>query len=183
MDHFYERIEGWFDYQQLYLDMIAAAPDNAHFAEVGCHHGRSAAFMAVEIANSGKNIKFDCIDPWDGRSESGTGYNNSHNQFILNLEPAAGFFNAVVAASPEAAEEYADQSLDFVFIDAIHLYENHHADILAWLPKIKPGGYIGGHDYVKDHSNGIERAVRELLPDHKVYDGALLGSWLYHKIQ
>lgn len=181
MDHFYERIEGWFDFQELYTDMVAAAPNVAHFVEVGCHHGRSAAFMAVEIANSGKQIQFDCVDPWDGRSETGTGYNNNLAQFMLNLEPATGFFTAIQAASPEAAESYAKESLDFVFIDAIHLYENHHADILAWLPKIKTGGYIGGHDYVKGHSNGIERAVSELLPDHKVYEGSLVGTWLYHK--
>ena len=41
----------------------------AHFVEVGSYKGRSTSFMAVEIANSGKQIKFDCVDTWEGSPE------------------------------------------------------------------------------------------------------------------
>ena len=37
--------------------------------EVGSFLGKSAVFMAVEIINSGKRIKFDCIDHWKGSEE------------------------------------------------------------------------------------------------------------------
>jgi Methyltransferase domain/Protein of unknown function DUF115 len=65
--------------------------------------------------------------------------------------------------SVAAAKLHADASLDFVFIDADHSYEGCSADIMAWLPKIKPGGFISGHDY--DNTEypefGVKRAVDE----------------------
>lgn len=67
--------------------------------------------------------------------------------------------------SREAAKGIADASLDFVFIDADHSYEGCKADIEAWLPKIKPGGFISGHDYENTAypKFGVKRAVDEMF--------------------
>jgi hypothetical protein len=63
--------------------------------------------------------------------------------------------------SVAAAHTFLNQSLDFVFINADHSYEGCAADIHAWLPKVKAGGWIGGHDY--DNTDypgfGVKRAV------------------------
>jgi predicted O-methyltransferase YrrM len=45
-----------------------------------------------------------------------------------------------------ASHGFGDNTLDFVYIDAEHSYEGVRADIHAWLPKIRKGGCIGGHD-------------------------------------
>lgn len=65
--------------------------------------------------------------------------------------------------SLSAAAAVPDQSLDFVFIDADHSYEGCAADIDAWLPKIKPGGFLSGHDYENTAfpQFGVKRAVDE----------------------
>lgn len=65
--------------------------------------------------------------------------------------------------SVEAAKDIPDGSLDFVFIDADHSYEGCKADIEAWLPKVKPGGFISGHDYENTAfpKFGVKRAVDE----------------------
>lgn len=65
--------------------------------------------------------------------------------------------------SLEAAKDIPDASLDFVFIDADHSYEGCKADIEAWLPKVKPGGFISGHDYENTDfpKFGVKRAVDE----------------------
>jgi len=65
--------------------------------------------------------------------------------------------------SKEAAKDIPDASLDFVFIDADHSYEGCKADIEAWKPKIKKGGFISGHDYENTEFPcwGVKKAVQE----------------------
>jgi hypothetical protein len=43
---------------------------------------------------------------------------------------------------------FADESLDFVYIDANHAYDFVVEDIALWFPKVKKGGYLCGHDYI-----------------------------------
>jgi predicted O-methyltransferase YrrM len=62
MEHFYQQIEGWFDFQNLYSEMVERYPSGSHFVEIGAWFGCSTSYMAVEIANSDKLIWFDTID-------------------------------------------------------------------------------------------------------------------------
>ena len=64
--------------------------------------------------------------------------------------------------SRSIARTFKDASLDFVFIDAEHSYEACIADIDDWLPKVRAGGFIGGHDYRNSLFPGVTRAVEEL---------------------
>ena len=167
MEHFYENIEGWFCFQSFYDRAVESAPqDGAHFVEVGAWKGRSASYMAVLIKNSGKNIKFDVVDTWEGSSEhasldsvvNGTLY----DEFLANIDSVKNVINPVRTTSTAAASQYADNSLDFVLIDANHDYEPVKEDILAWLPKVKSGGVMSGDDYPWE---GVKRAVDELVPN------------------
>lgn len=77
----------------------------------------------------------------------------------------------------DAAQLIPDNSLDFVFIDADHQYESVKADIKAWLPKVKTGGFLTGHDY---DLPSVKMAVEELLgkvdcPKHTDY------TWSWRK--
>ena len=51
----------------------------------------------------------------------------------------------------KASEKVDNESLDFVFIDADHSAQGVKRDIKNWLPKVKTGGWITGHDWVKPH--------------------------------
>lgn len=71
----------------------------------------------------------------------------------------------IKADSVEAAHEFLDGSLDFVFIDADHSYEGVRRDIAAWARKVRPGGWLSGHDYYSTWGgadfSGVDRAVDE----------------------
>ncbi len=76
-----------------------------------------------------------------------------------------------------AAKHVPDESRDFVFIDADHEEASVAEDIHDWRVKVKPGGWLGGHDY-NQHFPGVVRAVDkafgkrvELLP------GSIWGVW------
>jgi len=68
--------------------------------------------------------------------------------------------------SKEAVKDFPDNFFDLVFIDADHSYEGCKADIQNYFPKVKKGGYIGGHDYEnQDFKFGVTKAVDELIND------------------
>ena len=174
MEHFYNTIgEDWFTYQELYSNMVNYFPDNALFVEIGSWKGRSTSYMAVEIHNSEKNIKFDCVDTWDGSEEHSdpnscwfqpelvNDKNWLYRIFLENTKPVNHIINPIRTTSLEAAQYYKNRSIDFVFIDAAHDYENVKADLNAWYPKVKKGGFIGGHDY--PGFSGVVLAVNEFF--------------------
>jgi len=158
--------ENWFTYSRLYSEMVNKFPSGSHFVELGSWKGMSAAFMAVELINANKDIKFDCIDIWadGGYLEDGTqdlfGI-DLMNRFLENIKPVAHVINTIRSDSVEAAKNYSDQSVDFAFIDGDHSYEGCKRDIIAWLPKIKSGGILAGHDYA--WCEAIRNAVKDTI--------------------
>jgi hypothetical protein len=180
--HFYEKIDGWFDFQNLYASVVKKYGNGSRFVEVGVWKGKSAAYMAIEIINSGKKIQFDCIDNWeyiDGLQydiDKSLFGNDLYREFLSNIHPVRDVIHPIKSISWEAAELYENNSLDFVFIDAAHDYYSVKKDITSWLPKVKIGGIIAGHDYVSHPS--VKKAVDEIIPV-KVFG----SCWLYEKIK
>lgn len=68
----------------------------------------------------------------------------------------------IALPSIEAAVDVPNGSLDLVFIDAEHTYDAVKADIAAWLPKVRSGGILAGHDYGSMRKfAGVKHAVDE----------------------
>lgn len=61
-----------------------------------------------------------------------------------------------------AARLFPERYFDLVFIDADHSYEAVKADIKAWLPLVKDGGLLTGHDY-GGKKTGVKKAVDEIF--------------------
>lgn len=177
MEHFYTNIDGWFDFQDLYAAVVKQLPQNAHVVEVGCWKGRSTSFLAVEMINTDKNMILDCVDTWAG--DAGTGVvadpNGLLRLFLRNMQPVASFITPIQLQSIAASRLYPDNSLDFVFIDAAHDYEQVYHDIKAWLPKVKCDGFIGGHDYRPEC--GVVKAVNEHFKNPQIVN----YSWIVKK--
>lgn len=64
-----------------------------------------------------------------------------------------------------AANDFPNESFDYVYIDGGHDYEIVKKDIEAWYPKIKPYGVLGGHDvsYL-----GVSKAITEFSVNNKI---------------
>jgi len=168
--HFYQNSnfgENWFTYPNLYKSMVFNANFDSNFVEVGSWKGKSSAFMCVEIINSKKDINFYCVDTWEGSEEhkSYKSLENLYNIFLDNMKPVEKYYTPIRLSSVEASKTFANNSLDFVFIDASHDYDNVIQDILAWTPKIKGTGILAGHDYYPSNPNtcGVYNAVNDLF--------------------
>jgi len=173
MEHFYQNIDGWFSYEYIYKDMVDQADEDSLFVEIGSFKGRSTAFMAVEIANSGKKIRFDCIDPMQLTSHYVESAQNnpkefegySEEDFHNRLAPVKGYYNLIAMTSDQAVELYQDGSIDFLLIDGDHSYEAVKRDITNWLPKMRSGGLIAGDDaYHEDIQRALYNAAGHLNP-------------------
>lgn len=171
IDHYWQDPmfeEGYFTYPNLYTYAVNRFPSGSHFVEIGAWKGRSSVFMGVEIHNSGKTIKFDCVDTWKGSETENDHQTDEYvkegklfEKFTANIGRVSHVITPIVSDSVSASEKYTDDSLDFVFIDGDHRYEYVLADIKAWLPKVKQGGMLAGHDY--GWCEDVRKAVHEIL--------------------
>ena len=177
-------VHGWCDFAEVYDRAVKDAPNGARFVEVGSWHGQSAILMARLIQRSRKNIRFTCVDHFQGsvehHNEADLDCSDVRAKFEANLERygVAHSIQVLPLASVEAAKTFADDSLDFVFLDASHDEDAVREDIAAWLPKVRLGGCLAGHDF---NFFGVSRAVAAMIPDKGV---DIIGrSWVYRKEQ
>lgn len=186
MIHIYDQPQfnnSFFTFPNLYSEMVNKFPSNSKFVEIGCWKGKSSAYMAVEIINSCKKIEFICVDTWEGSIEHKNGnypeLKNLYEIFKENMKPLENFYINMRMTSMEAVKLFEDNSLDFVFIDASHEYEDVKNDIISWLPKVKKGGVLSGHDYWEDPTTipDVRRAVNDVLTNFYTTNE---GCWVYN---
>ena len=187
MNHIYEGPmfgENWFTFPNLYSRFVTELSDGAKIVEVGCWKGKSVAYLGVEVINSGKKISIDAVDTWLGSQNEDPHLqdvyvrtNTLYSLFLTNISPIKSVVNPIRMPSIDASKLYADESIDVVFIDAEHTYHAVKADISAWLPKVKRGGYLAGHDYLWGEGQPVKRAVDELINPVEFTE----GCWVYKK--
>lgn len=136
-------------------------------AEVGVFDGHYSVVLCREIPG----VKLYAIDPWTVYE----GYRT--RKFEPNMAAAKKLayeslepYNCHIIEdfSVEAAKTFADESLDFVYIDGNHEYSHVKADIEAWTPKVRQGGILAGHDYyvTRAGNTGVVDAVDEFTKKH-----------------
>ena len=107
-------------------------------------------------------------------------YGSPIESFRTNLELHGPdrHMRIVQGESTTVAQTFDDGSVDAVFIDADHRYEHVRADIAAWLPKVRRGGMIAGHDYESREFPGVVQAVKETFGDAVEVRGVVWRHWV-----
>jgi len=151
-----------------YVNLIGA-----NMIEIGSHIGVSGEIFALHCK------QLTLVDKWDLKCQHKEKEQRAENE-RLTIERLAQYEHVTIhkAFSTEYSCTVDDQSLDFVYIDAGHSFNMFTADLVAWLPKIKPGCYIGGHDYVWP---GVRRGLDSILPFLNVVDFKNFrdNSWVF----
>lgn len=161
--HFYQDVPGFFHFVEGYKRMLNVLPVDrpSTFVEIGSYCGKSAAYLGVELVNRRIPCTLHCVDPWERPNDQDNGA-EIRATFDRNLEPVKRLlgerFQPMAMRSLEAAKLFAPASVDVVWVDGDHSYEAVTADILAWFPKLKPGGWMGGDDFLMQP---VARAVVE----------------------
>ena len=163
--------EDWFDSPNVYKMLVENCRDDGKIVELGAWKGRSSAFLVVEAYNKNPKIEVHIVDTWGGNPLDGSQDQSDglYHKFIYNMSLLARPYQAHRMTTNEAAGLFKDESLDAVFIDADHSYEAVKLDIQNWLPKVRKGGILAGHDY-NSAWPGVIRAVNEILPEAEKID-------------
>lgn len=133
------------------IGCLLVIPEGGVGVELGVEWGTNANLL-YQIA---KPKHLTLIDVW-----------NNPDPYEATLERFRGKPNVTIRRKRgrEVFSEFADSSLDWIFIDANHAYEAVKEDLEQWFPKVKMGGWIIMHDY--GMPMGVTRAVDEFLEKH-----------------
>jgi precorrin-6B methylase 2 len=133
--------------------------------EIGSGQGGSICTMGLAIDRNPavELISIDKFQPYDEKTHAGWMFNVdrfSYKKFVYNLEIRNIKARNIFKWSFEAVGDIEDKSCDIVFIDGNHSYQSVKDDINWYLPKIKEGGIICGHDF-HPRFPGVMIAVEE----------------------
>ena len=138
--------------------------------EVGVFKGQ----FSFHLLNTWECRLLTSVDPW--KEFSTTEYidvcnlaqdmhERNYEETLTRLTPFGDRSRLLRATSADGAEEFADGTLDFVYLDAQHHYEAVCDDIRVWYPKVRSGGVLGGHDYldgvISSGVYGVKQAADE----------------------
>lgn len=114
--------------------------------ELGCWLGNGST--QVFLRNTPHTV---CVDHFQGnlnvaRHQAITSDYDVFGTFLRNTAEYRNKLSILQMNSDSASAMIADESLDFVFIDADHSYRQTQLDIKNFLPKVRKGGILAGHD-------------------------------------
>lgn len=152
-------------------------------AEIGVERGN----YSEQLCQRNPGLHLHCVDAWAAYA----GYREHVSQEKLD-----DFFTSTQARlaahhvtfhrgfSVPVANDFADNSLDFVYVDAAHDLINVINDLHAWIPKVRPGGIVSGHDYcLRSSKDGrgavpvhVVEAVTAWTQSYHIYPWFVLGT-------
>jgi len=156
------------------LDRIIKQNGFRYIAELGCKNGKTTEFL---LANN-PDLRIVAVDlfksqPTQAGVEGGETYEDWNfgeikAEFDRRIAP---YENRVEVhctyTSGVATVFYHKPVFDLIFIDADHSYRGVSTDIKDWLPKVRSGGIVAGHDYNTKWPS-VQRAVADNLPIHEI---------------
>jgi len=149
---------------------------------VGAEIGTERALFARRLCHVNPQLKLYCVDPWQAYK----GYREHVSQPKLDgfydlAKARLAPYNATLVRkfSVDASRDFKDESLDFVYVDGNHNLLHVIQDLWYWVPKVRVGGLVCGHDYIerKNYSYGMHviPAVNAYTQAFRINPWFLLG--------
>ena len=155
--------------------------------EIGVYKGQ----FSETLCQANPDLDLTGVDAW-------TVYKDYKDYGVVDLETTAydqakiradrSHFKLMKAWSVDASKEFADGSLDFVFIDGNHDFQHVVEDVVAWSPKVRKGGIVSGHDFFRNHHKrfGVREAIPAWCDANQIkplfaWIGDKCPSWMYVK--
>ena len=137
----FNEIPGWFSYQDLYDNASTILNNGDTFVEVGTWFGKSTNYLLTKLKECGKVINFTTVDTFKGTDNEelhqnivGTFNGDIFYEFIDNTVLSNNYdsFNIIKDTSHNAANQFSNNSINYIMLDAGHSYEDVKNDINIW---------------------------------------------------
>jgi predicted O-methyltransferase YrrM len=141
-------------------------------AEIGIYQGAFSKVLCTSIPK----LKLYCIDPWVPYLKRRLTQQMQDIHYARAVRRLKRFNTTIIREmSTVAVKDFADGSLDFVYIDAAHDFDNVMLDLINWVPKVRKGGIVSGHDYFKRDQMGVLEAVNAYTQAHYIIEWYITG--------
>jgi len=140
--------------------------------EIGVHKGH---FSEHILANS--NIeKMYSVDAWLEDEETTKAVRKKcdegkmelcYKETVAKLAKFGDRSVIIRGLSEEVVKQFDDESLDFVYIDASHIFTGFTLDLINWWEKTKWGGLFSGHDYWRRYRYEVMYATNGFCMEKK----------------
>lgn len=132
---------------------------------VGIEIGVAEGYTTEHLLKTVDGLSLYGIDPYTDYIDWDENLINSSINKASVLEKTKNFknFTLIEETSDDAAKRFPDESVDFIFIDGLHTYEQVLRDAKNYWPKLGKGGIMIGHDYTR--IQGVNKAANEFASE------------------
>ncbi len=116
--------------------------------KVGAEVGVAQGWHAQILCRENPQLQLYAVDIW-ARYPGYSEYTDRVTRYYQEAKKRLARYNCTLVKkfSQDAAKDFADDSLDFVYIDGAHDFKNVAIDLCEWSKKVRVGGIVYGHDY------------------------------------
>lgn len=159
--------------RQRFLVEMALKHNWKRGAELGVRDGRTF----IPLLENCPDLNMIGVDCWRPFSQDAWDWDHVKNETMVRQAIQKFGSRAMIykGLTWDISFMVPDKSLDFIFIDADHSTPSVRLDISLWSPKVRPGGWIIGHDIDWD---SVKAAVDALCPG---YQKEVDNIWLIQK--
>lgn len=140
-------------------------------AEIGAATGNTTSYL---LSTCPTLRKLYIVDNWIPIPDSPQWNRDDMEDIFRKKLRGENRIQILKGTSWEQAERVKTRNLDFAFVDASHDKESVMKDLKAWVPKVKIGGVICGHDL---HFPSVVEALNEIIPDYQ--KAGVDNCWFY----
>jgi len=159
---------------------FAGISDPVFGLEIGSDTGISTTYLLDKISG----LKLYCVDPYinyvDWNNMNLNERDSTYDAYMKRMSSYGDRHVHYRMTSDEAVSHFEDESLDFIFIDGLHTYDQVLKDCRNYYPKLKKNGMFAGHDYfaIEDVRKAVDEFAKEV---HKEVKFMRQDNWTWHK--
>lgn len=162
--------------------MLEYVPEGGMICEVGVLRARYSMSLLnrmpkeLHLVDPYKYFGETTKEDYNSTSKSSQAEWDETFRYVVNKFIGTPSVSLIRMESREASRLYKDETFDLVYIDANHAYEAVKEDVRLWMPKVKKGGILAGHDI---EMKSVFNALKDTFGFHERHEDLVKGGRIF----